>query len=349
MESVELTIDGLQVTAEQGSSVLDAALQNGIYIPHLCRHPDLEPAGVCRLCMVDIEGRGITLGCRTETQDGMTVRTSGPGIDQTRRVALELLLINHPTDCLSCSSNNDCKLQRAAAYVGVDPKRMERLRRPELNQELDTSNPFFGFDPNKCVLCGLCVQTCDELMNIGAIDFVHRGITTQVSPFAGKSWLESRCVSCGECVVRCPVGALEPKHFQEPAREVKTVCPYCGVGCSLYLGVRGDRIVSTRGDREGPANQGSMCVKGRYGQDFVNSPDRLTKPLIKENGSFREAEWDEALDAVAQRLGRIKSEHGSAALGTLTSAKCSTEENYLLQKFTRVVLGTNNLDHCARL
>jgi len=348
MEHVTLMIDGLEITADKGMSVLEAALQNNIYIPHLCYHPDLEPYGACRLCMVEVDGR-LTISCRVPADDGLIVETDTPAVNQARRVALELLLVNHPLDCLTCAQNNNCELQRAAAYIGVDHGRLGQLRREELSALQDTSNPFFDFDPNKCVLCGICVRTCDELQNIGAIDFSFRGFDTKISTFASKPWVESKCVSCGECVVRCPVGALTSKQVQQPAREVKTVCPYCGVGCGVILGVRGDKIVQVRGDRENPVNRGSLCVKGRFGQSFVNHSDRLTHPLIKENGSFREATWDEALDTVAQKLAQIKSTHGPDSLAALTSAKCTNEENYLMQKLTRAVLGTNNLDHCARL
>ena len=348
MEKVTFTIDGQAAAADRGATVLDAALANGIYIPHLCHHPDLDPAGVCQLCMVEIDGR-LTLSCRAPVEAGLAVNTESPAVDQMRRVALELLLINHPPDCLTCARNNDCKLQEAAAYIGVDTARMQRMRRADLAASIDSSNPFFDFDPNKCVLCGICVRTCDEIMNIGAIDFAFRGFDTKIGTFADKPLVESRCVSCGECVARCPVGSLTPRHFEQPAREVNSVCSYCGVGCGISLGVRGDRLVSVRGNRESAVSRGSLCVKGRFGHEYVNSPERLTHPLIRQNGSFREASWDEALDTVAGRLGEIKSTHGGDALATLTSAKCSNEENYLLQKFTRGVLGTNNIDHCARL
>ena len=348
MGKVIFTIDGQEITAARGTTVLDAALENGIYIPHLCHHPDLEPAGVCRLCMVEIGGR-LTLSCRVPVEQGLVVSTESPVVAQVRRVALELVLINHPPDCLTCARNNDCKLQEAAAYIGVDTDRMGRLRRTDKTVPIDSSNPFFDFDHDKCVLCGICVRTCDELQNIGALDFAFRGFDTKIGTFADKPIVESRCVSCGECVVRCPVGALTAKEFQPPAREVKTICTYCGVGCGIYLGVRGNKIVHVRGNPDSPVNRGSLCVKGRFGSGFVHSPDRLTKPLIKRNGTFEEATWDEALDTVARRLGEIKSESGSEALATLSSAKCTNEEDYILQKFTRAVLGTNNIDHCARL
>ncbi len=340
-----LSIDGLQVAAEPGATVLEAALAAGIYIPHLCYHPDLEPVGVCRLCMVEIEGRGMTLSCRAPAEPGMVVRTESAQIDLVRRIAAELLIVNHHADCLACSRNNDCQLQRIAAYVGIDEERLERLRRPSRELPIDTSNPFFEHDPNKCVLCGICVRTCEELQGVGAIDYAFRGYDTTVGTFAGRPIAESRCESCGECVVRCPVGALRPKHFQPPAREVLTTCPYCGVGCGIHLGLRGNRITSARGDRANPASRGSLCVKGRFGHDFVSHPERLTVPLVKRDGQFEEATWDEALDLVARRLAQHKGDRFAA----LSSAKITNEENYLVQKFARAVMGSNHVDHCARL
>ena len=335
----------MEITADNGQTILEAALEHGIYIPNLCYHQDLEPVGVCRLCMVEIEGRGLTIACRAPVEEGLTVKTESPEIDKVRRVAMELLIANHHVDCLACAQNNQCAIQKLAAYVGIEEERLEQLRKPTGTVPLDTSNPFFDRDPNKCVLCGICVRTCDELQRVGEIDFAFRGPQTIVSTFGNKPLAQSRCESCGECMVRCPVGALTPKNFQQPSREVKTICPYCGVGCSYYLGVRGGKLVSTRGDRESPVNKGSLCVKGRFGFDFVNHPDRLTTPLIRKNGKLVEADWEEALTLVARKFSNY---HGDN-FATLSSAKCTNEENYLIQKFTRAVMGTNNIDHCARL
>ena len=340
-----LLIDGVEVSAEPGRTILEAALAAGIYIPHLCHHPDLKPVGVCRLCMVEIEGRGMTLSCMAPAESGMRVRTDSAEIHKVRRVAAELLITNHQADCLACVKNNRCELQRIAAYVGVDAQRLARLRRPERNLPVDRSNPFFDYDPNQCVLCGICVRTCDEIVGVGALDFSFRGFQTVVATFGNQPIVESRCVSCGECVARCPVASLVPKRFQVPSREVKTVCPYCGVGCGLYLGIRGNTIVSVRGDRASPVNQGRLCVKGRFGHEFVHHPERLTAPLVRRNGQFVPVRWDEALDLVAGRLAEYKGE----AFFAMASAKCTNEENYVLQKFARQVMGTNNVDHCARL
>ena len=349
MAAVTLTIDGLAVTVDAGKSVLEAALENGIYIPHLCYCPDLTPVGVCRLCMVDIKGRRASIACKTLVESGMVVKTDTPEISLIRRIAVELLLINHEAECLTCPKDSECKLQEVAHYAGVTEERLKRLRQGTRARELDTSNPFFVRNPNRCVYCGICVRACEEINGVSAIDFAFRGYDMEISTFAGKQILDSACESCGECVVRCPTGALAPVTTQKPARKVKSICNYCGVGCSLYLGVRGNEIVNVDGDPNGPSNHGRLCVKGRFGWEFVGHADRLKKPLIRKDGELVEAEWDEALDLVASRFSEIKAAHGGDALAVLASAKCTNEENYVIQKFTRAVLGTNNVDHCARL
>ncbi|MGQ9573719.1 MAG: formate dehydrogenase subunit alpha [Thermoguttaceae bacterium] len=345
MRDVTFTIDGLEITAAEGATLLEAALGAGIYIPHLCHHPELEPVGVCRLCLVEVEGKGPMLACRTPVEPGLVVRTESPRIAQARRIAVELLIVNHHADCLSCARNNQCELQRIAAYVGVREDRLKRLRPPPAERGVDRSNPFFDLDRNRCVLCGICVRTCDEITGVGALDFAFRGFETIVSTFGNRPIAESRCESCGECVVRCPVGALAPKVFQQPSREVKTVCPYCGTGCGIYLGVRGDRIVSARGDPASPVNKGRLCVKGRFGHEFIHHPERLSGPLVRKNGRLVEASWEEALDLVARRFSAFKPDQFAA----MASARSTNEENYLIQKFARRVMGTNNVDHCARL
>ncbi|MDK1030520.1 MAG: formate dehydrogenase subunit alpha [Planctomycetia bacterium] len=345
-EQIDLTIDGGKITAEEGTTILEAAMANGIYIPRLCYHPDLEPVAVCRVCLVEVEGRaGLTTSCNTPVEQGMVVRTDTPEVTRTRRAAVELVVVDHQGECLHCAMNMQCELQRVANYVGLDEERLARLRKPERELPLDTSNPFFERDPNKCILCGICVRTCRELQGVSAIDFISRGYDTVIGTFANMALPDTACESCGECVARCPVGALRPKGFQQPAREVKTVCAYCGCGCGLYLGVRGDRIVSARGDPDSLASRGSLCVKGRFAHGFVNSPKRLTAPLIRKNGKFVETTWDEALDLVASKL----AEHKAEEFAAISSAKCSNEENYIVQKFARLVMGTNNVDHCARL
>jgi formate dehydrogenase major subunit len=325
-DRIELSINGLPVTAEKDMTILEAALGKGIYIPHLCHHHELKPVGVCRLCLVEIDGKKTAIACKTPVQDGMVIRTESPEINKIRRVTVELLIADHDTDCLNCAM-------------------MERLRPREQKLPVDDSNPFFDFNPNRCVLCGICVRTCSEIQGVDAIDFIHRGVETKIASFRDKPRVESNCESCGECVVRCPVGALTEKDTQRPTHQVKTVCPFCGCGCGLLLGVRDNRIVSSKGDLRSPVNKGRLCVKGRFGYKFINHPDRLTVPLIKKNGKFAEATWEDALDLIANKLANYKGDQ----FATIASARCTNEENYLIQKFTRVVMGTNNIDHCARL
>lgn len=344
MGDVRLKIDGVPITAREGSTVLHAALENDIYIPHLCDHPDLKPVGACRLCGVEVGGR-TTMSCLLPVEEGMEVKTDTPTIQSARQVAMELLVANHHMECLSCGAGTDCELLRVADHVGINRDRVARLRKPAELLPIDASNPFFSFDPNKCILCGICVRTCDEIVGLGALDYVNRGHRSVIGTFGNEPFIDSICESCGECVVRCPVGALVPKQRQRPTREVQTTCVYCGVGCGIYLGVKGDKIVSSRADRERPTNEGSLCVKGRYGFNFINHPDRLTSPLIKKNGEFVEASWDEALDLVAEKFSRSKGKKFAA----LASAKCTNEENYVIQKFTRAVMQSNTVDHCARL
>ncbi|MDI6689676.1 MAG: formate dehydrogenase subunit alpha [Actinomycetota bacterium] len=365
MDKITITIDGSDIVAESGATILEAALKNGIYIPHLCYHPDLKTYGACRLCIVEIECGKLVISCRTPVKQGMSVRTRSLEIDKVRRAIIELLIANHHADCRDCTKSRQCELLKIAAFIRFDRKRARRLRWAKEELPRDTSNPFFDMDPNRCVLCGVCVRTCEEIQGVGAIDFVGRGYTSKIAPFGDKPLAQSRCESCGECVVRCPVGALVPKNVQRPEREVKTICSYCGTGCGIYLGIRDNDVVSVRGDTDSPVNGGNLCVKGRFGASFVNSPDRLSSPLIrtapKEHSEFStlsltfpprgggqgwgEVSWDEALELVADKLVRYSGDQ----FALLTSAKCTNEESYVIQKFARVVMNTNNIDNCARL
>jgi len=345
---VTLTIDGQTIAAGEGMTVLDAARHAGVYIPHLCSSPRLKPYGACRMCIVKIDGMpGMPTACTTVVADGMVVHNDVDEVNDVRRTLCELIIADHPLVCLSCAVNQNCELQDVAAFLGIQESRMRRMVRKQVTDE---SNPFYIRDLGKCILCGRCTRACHELRGIGAIEIAGRGYESRVSAAGDAPVIESTCVSCGECVDMCPVGALRAKsELRPPAREVATTCVYCGCGCYLNLGIRGNRIVRVRGDAANPAGAGSLCVKGRFGLDFVSSPDRLTTPLIRRNGVFEEATWDEALDLVAGKFKEIKDAHGADALAGLSSAKCTNEENYVFQKFVRAVLGTNNVDHCARL
>ncbi len=343
-DKITLNINGQTVTAEKGMTVLEVAQAAGIYIPTLCADPDLEPYGGCRLCVVEIEGmRGLPTACTTPATDGMVVRTETTAVNEVRTTVTELLIADHPADCLTCPQNQQCELQKVAAYLGITEL---ALRKTSRVFPVDESNPFFKLDRNRCILCARCTRTCSEITCVGAIELAYRGYEAKVTTFGDKTLMDSICQSCGECVVHCPVGALAPKKVKPPTCEVATTCPYCGVGCGMYLDTREGEIVSIRGNRDNPASKGRLCVKGRYGvSEFVHHPERLKAPLIKRNGEFTEASWDEALDLVAEKLGDYRGDE----IAVISSAKCTNEENYILQKLGRAVLGTNNIDHCARL
>jgi formate dehydrogenase alpha subunit len=344
MDNIRLTINGQRIEAKQGMTVLEVAQSAGIYIPTLCYHQDLEPYGGCRLCVVEIEKiRGQPTACTTSATDGMVVHTETPDVNQIRRNTVELLIADHPMDCLTCIKNQRCELQKVAGYLGITERRFPIAER---SLPVDDSNPFFTLDRNYCILCARCTRACNEITAVNAIEIVDRGYNSRVSTFGDKPLLESICQSCGECVVRCPVAALVPKNTIQPTSEVETICPYCGVGCGMHLGIRDDRIISVRGSRENPSSKGRLCVKGRYGiPEFVHHPERLMAPLIKRKEKLAEASWDEALALVAQKLASYPKDQ----VAVISSAKCTNEENYIIQKFARAVLGTNNIDHCARL
>jgi len=347
VKNLTVTIDGQKLEVKPGTTVLEAARRASIYIPTLCYEPDLKPYGACCLCVVEIEGmRGLPTSCTTPVTDGMVVHTESQIVNQSRLISMELIMANHQGDCLTCAKNQNCELQRVARYLGVEETRANRMRPGIPDKMLDESNPAYVRDLNKCILCGRCWRACHEITGIDAIDIVYRGDAATVGTLGNKPVLISRCETCGECVSRCPTGALTFRNNKEVTKEVKTTCPYCAVGCQVYLGVRGGEVISVRGDKSGPSNEGRLCVKGRFGvADFVHSKDRLTTPLIKRNGKFEKASWDEALDLVASKLKTYK----PSEVGVVSSARSTNEANYLMQKFGRAALHTNNVDHCARL
>jgi len=339
-----LTINGRAVRVAAGKTILDACRAAEIYVPTLCDDPQLKPYGACRLCLVRVDGmRGLPSACTTPAEEGMAVTTDDDEILEVRQWTTRLLLADHPLDCLTCEQCGVCQLQEVVEYIGV----RDRVLRPMTRSaKVDMSNACFSVDMEKCILCGLCVRACDEIQNLGAIDLVRRGFDSAVEPFGGGPIMGSICESCGECVERCPTGALAPRRYLKPEREVSSVCPYCGTGCRIMLGARGDTLVSARGDADSPVSRGRLCVKGRFGSfEFVTHPDRITAPLIRQGEDFREASWEEALALVVERLKGYR----GAVFGGLSSAKVCNEDNYVFQKFVRAVMGTNNIDHCARL
>lgn len=345
MSKVNIIIDGLNLVVDKSLTILEAALQNDIYIPNLCYHKDIKPSGSCRLCLVVVNNNNTVIACQTKVEDGMSVATESSEINETRKIILELLHANHTQDCTNCKKNSNCQLQEATSFVGIDEDRSKKMRKTNRSLPVDISNPFFSLDHNKCILCGICVRTCNEIQGVDALQYAYRGYDTIISTFLNKNIKDSVCESCGECVVRCPVGALVPKNITIPSRKVKTICPYCGVGCGINLGIRGEKIVSIDGDYDNPVNNGRLCVKGRYAYEWINHKDRLKNPLIKRNGKFVESSWDEALELIAKKFAKYQGHE----FATFSSARCTNEDNYVIQKFTRAVMGSNHIDHCARL
>jgi predicted molibdopterin-dependent oxidoreductase YjgC len=344
MSKFTIYIDSQPVTASAGDSVLKAALDAGIYIPHLCYDKRLQPYGGCRMCIVEIEGmRGLPAACTTAVCEGMKVTTSTPELDQVRLDTLELLLADHPVDCLSCPSNQRCELQNMAAFLGF---RERSLKPRKTEYPVDDSNPFFKLDRNYCILCARCVRTCDEVTGVNAIEIIHRGDLGRVGTFNEMPLADSICKSCGECVVACPVGALSLRSDTVETEETVSVCPYCGVGCGLILGKRQGKIVSVRGDEANPASLGRLCVKGRFGiGEFVHHQDRLSGAYIRREGRLMPATLEEAVRFTSEKFSTYRPDE----IAVIASAKATNEDNYVLQKFTRAVLSTNNIDHCARL
>jgi len=379
MESGKMIlINGHELTYLPGETILQVARRNGIEIPTLCYMKNAAPTGACRICLVEVEGaRTLVASCATPAAPKMVVRTETPAVVRARRMNLELLLSSGHHNCLVqdldmdswtdfqlkamspkehedlCPAYGTCRLQELAIK---DQIKTNRFAPNEPGHRIENVNPFIVRDLSRCILCGRCVQACNEVQVNNAISFGYRGKHSKIVARGDRALKDSDCVFCGECVQACPVGALVTTQDFESrtpdkseTKMVRTTCSYCGVGCQMYLHVRNDRIVKVTGVEELGPNYGSLCVKGRFGYDFVHDRERLTKPLIREGRSFREASWDEALNLVAEKLKSIRSQHGADAIGVLSSARITNEENYLVQKFTRAVVGTNNVDHCARL
>ncbi|MBN2550970.1 MAG: formate dehydrogenase subunit alpha [Anaerolineales bacterium] len=362
--TVNLTIDGVTIEAQEGQTILDAAREHGIHIPTLCYHRDLTPTGNCRICVVDIIGqRFLQAACVAAVGEGMEVKTNSARVVKSRRKTLEMMLANHPPDCLVCDSSGACELQDLAYEYQV---RVPEWGSKGTRYPVDSDpNPFVRVDFNKCILCRRCVQACEEIQGRFVWGVAFRGLEERIVAGADTTMLEARCESCGQCVAYCPTGALSDRMSYGLGRahqikKVTTTCTYCGVGCQFDLNVKDGRIIGVTSNPAAPVNGMALCVKGRYGYDFVHHPDRLTRPKVrqylldgtsrpKDRGAWVEVDWDTALKITADRLRSIRDTYGSESIGVLTSAKCLNEENYLMNKFARQVLGTNNVDHCARL
>jgi len=356
MEMIKLTIDNREVEVEKGTTILTAARQLGIEIPTLCHlnlphlsHSD-QPAS-CRICVVEVEGaRNLIPSCATKVTNGMIVKSRTEQVVEARKTILDLLFSNHPEDCLTCEKAGDCSLQNYCYEYGVERSTYKGHRSAHA---IDDLSPFIQIDKNKCILCGRCVTACSKLAVNNVLGRGHRGIETKIICDDDVQMGDSTCVQCGQCVQVCPVGALTDKKSINKARtwklkKVRTTCPYCGVGCQQELHLKGEEIVRIRAVEDAQPNFGRLCVKGRYGYDFIYSPDRLTTPLIKENGQFRPASWNEAFTLISTKFKQIIATDGPSAIAGVSCARSINEDSYNMQKLFRAVLKTNNVDHCAR-
>ena len=368
--SIKITIDGMSVEARDGARLLDVARQNGVRIPTLCYHRDLSPTGKWRVCVVGVQGgRFLQAAGVTTIWDGMVVTTNSPRVMRNRKLTLEMMLANHPRDCLICDSSGSCELQDLAYEYQVEvPAWGSKGTRFQVDSD---PNPFVRVDFNKCILCRRCVQACAEVQGRFVWGVANRGFNEMIVAGAGTSMLEARCESCGQCAAYCPTGALSDKMVYGLGRahqiqKVITTCAYCGVGCQFDLNIKDGRVIGVTSNPAAPVNGMALCVKGRYGYDYIHHPERLTKPRVRRylldgnskpgadhraepDWEWLEVSWDTALELTAHKIAEARDTHGADSVGVLTSAKCLNEENYLMNKFTRQVVGTNNIDHCARL
>ncbi len=348
-----ITIDGKEVEASSGQTILEVAKENGIYIPTLCHYEGTTNPGACRVCVVEVENaRTLVASCCMPVSPGMVINTGTDRVKEARKLVVELLWASGDHNCLTCEKNGNCELQDLVYQMEIEEPRF-KIEPP--GYEIEQTNSMIQRDLNKCILCGRCVRVCNEIQVNEVLDFSMRGSYSKVGPAFDADYIDSECVFCGECVDACPVGAITFKQARFAGRpweleKVRTTCTYCGVGCQLDLNIYNGKIVKVTGNREyGNPNQGSLCVKGRFGMDFVDNPDRLKTPLIRKDGELKESTWDEAYDLIAEKFTATKEKHGADSIAGFSSARCTNEENYLFQKFMRAVIGTNNVDHCARL
>lgn len=380
---INLKINGKEIQAESGKTVLQVAKEHDVHIPTLCYHKDLNPTGNCRMCIVEVKGgRFLQAACVTPVWEGMEIETSSEKVMKDRKLTLELMLANHPVDCLICDVSGECELQDLAyEYQAKVPDWGAKGTRYPVDSD---PNPFIRVDMNKCILCRRCESACAEIQGRDVWGVAKRGFEEVMVAGAGVPMLEARCESCGQCVAYCPTGALSNKmnYGMGRAHQVKkvtTTCSYCGVGCQFDLLVKNNKVIGVSSNPDAPVNGMALCVKGRYGYDFIHHLDRLTKPKVrryllegKKKSDIRnsivdsqkskvelsnfgspwdwvETEWDKALDIIADKFTDTRTNFGADTMGFLTSAKCLNEENYLMNKLARQVIGTNNIDHCARL
>lgn len=353
-EMVEFTIDGFKAHAPKGTSILRAASEIGINIPKLCATDIVKPYGSCRLCLVEIEGRtGTPSSCTTPIASGMEIKTQTDRLKKLRRGVMELYISDHPLDCLTCAANGDCELQDMAGAVGLRDVRFEQGHN-HLGQAKDISNPYFDFDPSKCIICARCVRACEEVQGTFALSIDSRGFASHINAGVNEDFFDSECVSCGACVNACPTGTLIEKSIVEigqPEHSKITTCAYCGVGCTFEAQMRGDELVRMVPFKDGKANRGHSCVKGRFAYGYAEHQDRILNPMIREKigDEWQEVSWDYAFEYTAKKLREIESKYGNKSIGGITSSRCTNEETFLVQKLIRAGFGINNVDTCARV
>ena len=353
-KTVNLTIDGVSVSVPEGTSVMHAASLTGVTVPKLCATDSLEPFGSCRLCLVEIEGRrGYPASCTTPVAEGIKVHTQTPKLADIRRGVMELYISDHPLDCLTCATNGDCELQDMAGAVGLRDVRYGYEGENHLKSVKDTSNPYFTFDPSKCIVCSRCVRACEEVQGTFALTIQGRGFDSKVSA-GNKDFKDSECVSCGACVQACPTATLIENTIIEagvPEHSVTTTCAYCGVGCSFHAEMKGEEVVRMTPNKDGGANHGHSCVKGRFAWGYATHKDRITTPMIRKSihDPWEKVTWDVAINYAASEIQRIQKKYGRDSVGAISSSRCTNEEVYVVQKLVRAALGNNNVDTCARV
>ena len=352
---VHVQIDGIDTTIKANSTILRAARESGVDVPKLCSTDSLEPFGSCRMCLVEIEGRkGYPASCCTLVEEGMKIRTQTNSLAKLRRNIMELYISDHPLDCLTCSANGDCELQDMAGAVGLRDVIYGFDGKNHLDAPIDDSNPYFTFDPSKCIVCSLCVRACDEIQGTLALTIEGRGFESKVSASIGETFMDSECVSCGACVQACPTATLMEKSIidhGQPDHSVLTTCAYCGVGCSFQAEMKGDQVVRMTPYKDGQANHGHSCVKGRFAWGYSTHKERILDPMIRENTDdpWRKVSWDEAITYAAKKFKNIQKKHGRKSIGGITSSRCTNEEVFVIQKLVRTAFANNNVDTCARV